>query len=113
MKRTPAYQLKQNLRNSGIKWINPGLVTKQKYPNCKDDAIREEWKVRMKGTPDWYNPEISYNILLRHGSKSKQFENYLKKGKVPNGYEIEISKKHPTKLTLFENSCVRNKKVYK
>jgi len=31
--------------------------------------------------PEWYNPEISYAIMLIYGDKSKELERYMKTGK--------------------------------
>jgi len=36
---------------------------------------------RASYTPDWYNPEISYQIMQQYGDKSKELKEYLTTGK--------------------------------
>ena len=37
----------------------------------------------MNYVPEWYNPEMSYEIMKRYGDHSKELEEYLKTGRVP------------------------------
>lgn len=38
----------------------------------------------MKGQPEWYDGNTSYEIMRRYGEKSRELEEYLKTGRIPD-----------------------------
>lgn len=54
--------------------------------SLKNDTTMKRCLKLARGTPEWYDGEYSYFLMLKYGDDSKELEEYLK-----NGTKKEIS----------------------